>query len=391
MIKAFQGWRYNPLKIAEVADVLAPPYDVISRVEQEALHKRSPYNVIRLILGKEEAGDDAADNKYARAGRALRAWMSSGILVKEKTPAVYVYVQNYKEGQKPKTRLGFMAAMKIDEKAVLKHENTLASPKKDRLALLKKVSTNLSPIFGLIEDKKGGVDRILKQALKLPAAIADGHHRFEVACQFRRLMLSRNPRDAKAGWNYVMTYFSDWLHNPFTIFPTHRLILVPKVLKDPIALLKQRGALEKVSGLRAVLSRLSEIRERTKDPGRYRFGIYTKKGGFYIFTLDRKRTRPRSSNPADKLDVAVLHQRLLEPCFHIQAVEKSKAIDFKRDPEAAALAVKKGDFDMAIFVRPASLGEMIRISKRGLRMPQKSTYFYPKLLSGLVFHSFDAD
>ena len=425
MIKAFQGWRYNPLKIAEVADVLAPPYDVISRVEQEALHKRSPYNVIRLILGKEEAGDDAADNKYARAGRALRAWMSSGILVKEKTPAVYVYVQNYKEGQKPKTRLGFMAAMKIDEKAVLKHENTLASPKKDRLALLKKVSTNLSPIFGLIEDKKGGVDRILKQALKLPAAvdvsvrgvrhrlfvekrpelveklkqemaakpvyIADGHHRFEAACQFRRLMLSRNPRDAKAGWNYVMTYFSDWLHNPFTIFPTHRLILVPKVLKDPIALLKQRGALEKVSGLRAVLSRLSEIRERTKDPGRYRFGIYTKKGGFYIFTLDRKRTRPRSSNPADKLDVAVLHQRLLEPCFHIQAVEKSKAIDFKRDPEAAALAVKKGDFDMAIFVRPASLGEMIRISKRGLRMPQKSTYFYPKLLSGLVFHSFDAD
>src|SRR3989338_454645 len=162
MIKAFQGWRYNPLKIAEVADVLAPPYDVISRVEQEALHKRSPYNVIRLILGKEEAGDDAADNKYARAGRALRAWMSSGILVKKKPPAVYVYVQNYKEGQKPKTRLGFMAAMKIDEKAVLKHENTLASPKKDRLALLKKVSTNLSPIFGLIEDKKGGVGLLQK-------------------------------------------------------------------------------------------------------------------------------------------------------------------------------------------------------------------------------------
>lgn len=425
VIKPFHGWRYNARKIQNLSSVVAPPYDVISKAEQEMLYRSHPANVIRLILGKEESGDNASQNKYKRAGRSLREWMSSGVLVKEDNPAVYVYVQNYKEEGKTLTRIGFLAAMKIDEKAVLRHENTLASPKKDRMALLKEVRTNLSPIFGLIEDKKGGVDKLLKKALaskpaldvtlkgvrhrifvekrpailaalkkqmlSRPVYIADGHHRFEVACQYRRLMLSKKPHDAAAGWNYVMTYFSDCSHNPFSIYPTHRLIRVSKVLKAPLAILKDHGTLQKVSGLKEVLFQLSEIRTKTKHPDRYQFGIYTKRDGFYVFTLDKKYSRSLNPGPAAKLDVAVLHNNFLEPFFHIKAIEKSDAIDFTRDPQEAVEAVTRGDFDMAVFLRPTSLEEMIQISKKGLRMPQKSTYFYPKLLSGLVFHSFDSD
>ncbi len=433
VIEPFQGWRYRREKIRRPADVLAPPYDVISGTEQEELHRRSPYNVVRLILGLDERGDNVKNNKYTRAGKLLRQWISSGILAKDQAPAIYVVVQDYKEGLKPRTRIGFMAAMKIDERGVLRHENTLAKPKKDRLALLKEVRANLSPIFGLIEDKKGAVDRLLKMTLKSaptvdvkihdvrhrlyvehrpkflkklkkemqakPVYIADGHHRFEVACRFRDWMRRKIGRSATktsadpsaanaADWNYVMTYFSDFAHNPFAIFPTHRLIRVSKVLKDPLTLLGQRGTLEKVGGLPAVLSRLSRIRERTRHPGRYRFGIYTKKNTFYIFTLDKSHSRTGDS-PAAKLDVAVLHERVLEPCFHLEAIEKSRAIDFTRDPRHAVAEVKNGRFDMAFFLRPTSLKEMIDVSKKGLRMPQKSTYFYPKLLSGLVFHCFD--
>lgn len=425
VIKAFRGWRYNRQKVENIGAVLAPPYDVISKEEQRALYQRHACNVIRLILGREQSGDGARNNKYVRAGRLLRKWMASGVLAKEDAPAVYVYVQDYREGKKIHRRVGFMAAMKIDEKAVLRHENTLASPKRDRLALLKEVRANLSPIFGLIEDRAGGVDRILRQTLKLspavdvstggvrhrlfvekrreclsklgrsvakkPVYIADGHHRFEVACQFRRLMLSKKPKSApSAEWNYVMTYFSDLTHNPFSIFPTHRLVRISGVLKDPFAVLAKRGALEKVGSLAAVLSRLRQVRTRTGHPDRYEFGLYTKKQGFYILTLD-KAYSGQSPNPADRLDVAVLHQKLLEPCFHIQAIEKSQAIDFTRDPRHAVGEVRRGTFDMAFFVRPTSLQEMIEVSKQGLRMPQKSTYFYPKLLSGLVFHSFDPD
>ena len=131
LVKGFKGWRYNPKEVRDLASVYAPPYDVISKKQQEELYRKNPNNVIRLILGKETPSDNTADNKYRRAGRFLREWQSKGILSREQSPAIYVYVQDYQEEGRSVSRIGFMAAMKIDEKAVLKHENTLASPKKD--------------------------------------------------------------------------------------------------------------------------------------------------------------------------------------------------------------------------------------------------------------------
>lgn len=419
-IKAFRAWRYNPSKIKQASRVVAPPYDVISPAEQERLYHADPHNVIRLELGKKTAKDSETDNCYTRAASQMAEWKSKDVLIRESSPALYIYEQDYTEEGKKKKRLGFYAAMKLDEKAVLKHENTLTGPKEDRLKLLKEVRTNLSPIFGLYEDKKGAVQAALKKSLKKPPLmdasvagvrhrlyletdaavikkvvsgmkskpmfIADGHHRFEVACQYRNWMQAQSNGGARP-WEYVLTYFSDCLHNPFKIFPTHRLIKLRE--KDFLRKLGRIGTLKKAKNLRAVLSALSQYRSETKDKA-YTYGFYSKKEGFWLLTMDKKTASTIQKNPVDALDVAVLHKKILEPCFDIRAVERSEAIDFTRDAEEAVKKVKDGAYDLAAFLRPTSLTEMLVVSKKGLKMPQKSTYFYPKLLTGLVFHGFDA-
>jgi uncharacterized protein (DUF1015 family) len=413
-LKGFRGWRYNDRKV-KLADVFAPPYDVISPKEQDTLYKKNPFNVIRLELGKEEPGDSENTNKYTRAKSFLNQWKQNSVLIQDHSPSIYVYVQNCKVEGRNETRIGFLAAMKIDEKAVLKHENTLASPKKDRLALLQQVKTNLSPIWGLFEDKKAEVNRALESTVKTlpvvdvtvdgvrhrlfvenrvdvlnkvvkamkkkPMFIADGHHRFEVACQYRKL--NRKKGDA----NYVMTYFADCLHNPFKIFPTHRLLRIQKP-ETALKIFAGRGTLKKLSNLNDVLKALSKNRLESKQK-EYPFGIYTKKDGFYLFTLSRQWTDKWRKDAVKRLDVSVLHEQLIAPLFGITKIEKSQEIDFTRDAKAAVEKVDSGEFNVAIFLRPTSLVEMIEVSKKGLKMPQKSTYFYPKLLSGLVFNTLE--
>ena len=314
-------------------------------------------------------------------------------------------------------RIGFYAAMKLDEKGVLKHENTLQAPKEDRLKLLKEVRTNLSPIFGLFEDKKGVVQSVLKKSLKRspvmdfqaagvrhrlyleknsgviqkisgvmkskPMFIADGHHRFEVACQFKNWMrLQKNGKGHE--WEYVLTYFSDCSHNPFEIFPTHRLVRLAKGA-DFRKILGRIGALEKAKDLKTVLSTLSQCRSKIKDK-RYRFGLYSKSDGFWFLTLPGGATDKIGSSSVEVLDVSVLHKTILNNLLNNQ---QTAEIDFTRDANDACRKVKSGLFDLAVFLRPTSLEEMLSISKKGLKMPQKSTYFYPKLLTGLVFHGFE--
>ena len=417
-IKAFRGWRYSVSKNPDLSKVLAPPYDVISPSQQKKLYEMNPANVIRLELGNEMPDDTASANKYTRAADHLSAWKKNSVLVHENKPAIYVVVQDYKEEGQHKTRLGFISLMKIDEKAVKKHENTLDAPKADRLRLLRATQTNLSPIFGLFEDKKKTVNSFLRQSIKLaPTAdvtldgvrhrffvetrpnvisgianamkakamyIADGHHRFETACNYKKE--ARLARVSGAGYEYVMTYFADGAHNPFKIFPTHRLIKIAQPKNwDKVGRL---GTLERAKNLEGVLERLDATREEVAGKP-YTFGFYTKKYGFYLFKMNPAVASKVKNNPVDRLDVAVLHRYLIEPCFGIKKIEKSDSIDFTRDPKEAVEKVENGVFDAALFLRPTSLKEMILASKKGLKMPQKSTYFYPKLPSGLVFHSFE--
>ncbi len=418
-IKAFHGWRYNPSTSGDLSKVLAPPYDVISSHQQKKLYQASLFNVVRLELGVTEPGDSLSSNKYTRAAGDLRDWKNRSVILRENKPALYVYVQDYRQDGKRQRRLGFLSLMKIDEKVVKKHENTLAAPKEDRLKLLRGTRTNLSPIFGLFEDPKKIVNSFLQKSLKsAPVAdvtidgvrhrlfvetredvisgiskamkakavfIADGHHRFETACNYKKeACLAGKPG---TGHEYVMTYFADCRHNPFKIFPTHRMIKTA----DPKSWSKlaKLGTFEKVAGLDALLARLDATREDV--PGKpYDFGFYTKARGFYFFRMDKKTAaRVKTFGPVDRLDVAVLHRVVIGPCFGVKKIEKSETIDFTRDAAEARKKVEQGLFDAAIFLRPTSLKEMIMVSKKGLKMPQKSTYFYPKLLSGLVFYSLD--
>lgn len=417
-IKPFRAWRYDARKVRDFSAVTAPPYDVISKEEQGALYRKNPHNVIRLELAKEESGDNATHNKYSRAAATLDEWKSAGVLVHDDVPALYVYVQDYKEEGKARRRLGFFAAMELDEKAVLKHENTLAGPKADRLTLIKATRTNLSPIFGLFEDAKGAVNKALAAATKQkpvadamhdgvrhrlyvesrpqviaavsrvlkpkPMFIADGHHRFEVACQYRDFRHAQNGHGDGA-YNYVMTYFADVTHNPFKIFPTHRLV---KSSGDPLPALAKLGKLEKVKSLQDILNRLDKNRVETKDKA-YQFGVYGKKTGYHVLTLDKKNAPKKSAGPVDALDVSALHEYVIAPVFGVREIAKSEKIDFSRDAKAAVKKVDEGKFDTALFLRPTSLNEMIVASKKGLKMPQKSTYFWPKLVTGLAFNGLE--
>ena len=170
-IKSFRAWRYNPKKIKNFSKVVAPPYDVISKADQKKLYDANPYNVIRLELGQTFPSDTNQNNRYTRAYDTLKDWKHEAVLIQEESPVIYVHEQQYLEEGKKKKRIGFFAAMKLDEKSVLKHENTLAGPKEDRLHLLKEVRTNLSPIFGLFEDSKGIVQKLLLPATRKKAII----------------------------------------------------------------------------------------------------------------------------------------------------------------------------------------------------------------------------
>jgi uncharacterized protein (DUF1015 family) len=421
-IKSFRAWRYNHKKIKNLSKVVAPPYDVISKADQKKLYDANPYNVIRLELGQTFPSDTPQNNRYTRAYDTLKDWKHESVLVQEEYPVIYVHEQQYLEEGQKKKRIGFFAAMKLDEKSVLKHENTLAGPKEDRLHLLKEVRTNLSPIFGLFEDSKGIVQKLLLPATRKkaivdvvvsgvrhklfiedrrevaaqiaevmkpkPMFIADGHHRFEVATQFKKWMHTQTG-GREGAWDYVFTYFSDCLHNPFKIFPTHRLIKVKKG-QNFLKPLDKLGKVEIAKDLKEVLARLAKCRDEEKDKS-YRFGFYTAKDGFRLLKLDAKVAQSIASNPVAKLDVAVLHDKIIAPGYGIHAIEKSELIDFTRDAEEAVQKVKSGDFDLAIFLRPTSLKEMLYVSKKGLKMPQKSTYFYPKLLTGLLFYGMSND
>ena len=416
-IQPFRAWRYNLARIRDLSKVLAPPYDVISAEEQKRLYTRSPVNIVRVELGVKRSSDHAAENAYTRARGFLEAWKRDGTLIRDGQPAVYVYVQEYPEGRRTMRRVGFFASMKIDERVVKKHEKTLAGPKKDRLKLLKEVRTNTSPLFGLFEDPRGRVQsllqraavgrpaldttmdgvrhrlfveddpRVVRQLCRLmrskPVYIADGHHRFEVAIQFRQWARSHQTVD-RAESGCVMVYLADYRHNPFTIFPTHRLLRLPR-LRQGFRRLGARGTLRRVAGLRDILRRLS--RPRTQAPVKgYTFGVFMRKEGFFIFELNGAYARFRPGDEIARLDVSMLHDRVLGPCFGLRSADKA-CIGFTRSAEEACRQVREGAYDAAFFLRPTSLDEMIRVSKKGLRMPQKSTYFYPKLPTGLVLRS----
>ena len=423
-IKPFKGIVYNPAVIGELKDVVAPPYDVISKSMQEHYYDSNPYNIIRLILGKETEKDTGTDNKYTRSRRCFDEWLKKHALEQDKKPSIYIYQQTYLHEGKKRTRIGFMANMRIEDpnkSRVLPHEYTLAKPKVDRLNLIKQVKANLSPIFALFYEKNcsvtnllknfakkniplisidfegvthrlwrisdnGTIDKIKKVMRDKKVFIADGHHRYEVARAYRNLM--RKKKNYNKNVDHVMMYFTNLKEaGNVTILSTHRLLKDIGDVNEAVI----RNSLEPYfdisehAGVDMLLKSLSEDRVRP------RFGIYMGHGQYILISLKKKVLvskiiKSDKSSQWKRLSVTVLHNFIIGNLLSLKDSEDN--VKYVREPEDAVQLVDSGEYKIAFFLNPTKAYQVKEVAEKGDMMPQKSTYFYPKLLTGLVVNKF---
>ncbi|MFH1412331.1 MAG: DUF1015 domain-containing protein [Candidatus Omnitrophota bacterium] len=420
-VRPFKGFLYNGTKIkGGYSSVMAPPYDVISDKMRDELYDKSEYNIIRLILGKCLCGSGEGENKYTRAGKLLAEWCGKNIMARDGKESFYVYVQEYSfEGEEIR-RIGFIGLMEISD-SVLPHEYTLAKPKEDRMNLIKQVKGNLSPIFSLYEDKNGEVSDILERGIKgktplidiicdeirhmlwrlsdsenvaqisrkmngRKTFIADGHHRYEVARAYRDAM--REQTGYKGEADHVMMYFTDLNDaEKLTVVATHRVIkkmpqngrvsLVKKL--DPYFSIEEKKNLGELTG--ALKGKIGTDNV---------FGYIDKDGYLLLIPKDKRKIvsliKDTKSEEWKKMDVSVLHSSVFKEILGLDVIEGN--ITYVKKPEEAETLVKDNSHEAAFLLNPTRVEQLRAVAEMGDMMPQKSTYFYPKLLSGLVINKF---
>ncbi|MBL7069399.1 MAG: DUF1015 domain-containing protein [Candidatus Omnitrophica bacterium] len=430
-IKPFRGVLYNPRLIDDLSKAVTPPYDVISENMQEEYYSLHRNNVIRLILGRIKKGDNRFSNRYTRAKKFFKSWIDKGILLQDKTPSLYIYRQDYYFRGNLKTRLGFVSLMKVEDphkSRVLPHEYTFAKPKKDRLNLLKATRANLSPIFTLYDDRDSLITEILKVntnrdpdidieqdgvSHKLwrlsdqdviskisdlvkdkQVFIADGHHRYEVALTFRDMMRKRKRRSQREiGSDYIMVYFSNLDPESQTILSTHRVIRSIKKTKfqKPISELKRYFHVENLKSKDEMFSKMEGAGEDESV-----FGMYYKKEGFLLLTLKERDVLSKiiAQNRSYQwkwLDVTILHQLIFNHILKVkEKVAKKDNIVYTRETDYAVRLVDEGGYQVCFFLNPPKIEQVRDVASSRDRMPRKTTYFYPKPLSGLVFYKHEA-
>ncbi len=419
----FRGHRYNPDK-TDIHDVVAPPYDVISEQLQSRLYERSPYNVVRLILGREE-------DRYRSAAEHFRRWQEENILVRDEEPSLYVLHQTF-DGHRgaTTTRKGFIALCRLEEfekKIVLPHEKTLSKPREDRLKLFKATNSNFSQIFSLYSDPEKVVDRSVNGVAGTPplldvayddvqnrlwrisdpdvigavqktmsekqVLIADGHHRYETALAYRNFMQSNNAgHTGKERYNYVMMFFTNVDDENLAIFPTHRLVhslpaLDIKQVVQKLEMLFIRREFKERPALMAALRSSSVPAIGLLAAGETTASLLTLKPSHSA----RELVSESLPDEVKDLDVTLLHSVILRDILGIssEAQEQKKNIEYVRQPDEAYKALDNGSAQLAFLMNATKIQQVRSVAKAGYTMPQKSTYFFPKLLSGLVLNRMD--
>jgi uncharacterized protein (DUF1015 family) len=426
-IKAFKAVIYNPEKIGDLKQVVCPPYDVISPAAQNILYERCAHNFIHILLAK----DSTLDDKYHRAGVIFREWLKDGTLVQDQRPAVYFYSQQYVIRGEKKTRLGFISLLRLDdgkEPVVFGHENTHSPAKIDRLKLIKQVKANLSPIFVVFLDKKRIIQRIFQKYIpaqeafieviddektvhklwRIDAAdalkaiessmngenmfIADGHHRYEVSCAYRDLMREKLGAQftGDEDFNYCLSYFTNTDPRGLSIMPIHRLIKLGARwdMLDFIAKAKEYFDVDQIKD-RARFFFLFEKAGCTE----HLLGLYKDKK---YFLLRLKNIKILDKLIADKpkeyrsLDVAILNYLVLKNILKLD-LDNPNNIKYSPDPIEFMNQADADPLTVAFFLNPVKIEQIINVALGGNKMPPKSTYFYPKVLSGLVINKFNDD
>jgi uncharacterized protein (DUF1015 family) len=401
-VKPFQPFRYSP-KAGDPANLLTQPYDKINPAMQAKYLAASPYNLVRVILGERHSSDNPSDNAYTRAAHYLEEWTRDGILAQDPRPGFYAYFQDFAvpDTNERATRMGFIGIGKVEDYAagvVFRHEQTLSGPKKDRLELLRHTRAHFGQIFMLYPDREGAVDRVLSNAAsgapdldvldefgarhrlwpitdeaatRQMAAlmsdkkllIADGHHRYETALAYR----NENPGVPAA--EYVMMTFVNMYSPGLKILATHRVLRNLEGFQAAALVTKARA-----SGW--------SVREGMPDPGGHadavRIGLVA---GSRAYVMERQRRE-------GELDVPVLHTEILGGLLGIseEAVRDERHIAYVRGVDAAVAEVREKGAQAAFLLEPTPIEEMARIAFAGGVMPQKSTDFYPKLLSGVTIY-----
>jgi len=419
-IKPFRAVVYNEERIPGIEQVVCPPYDVISPLQQENYLRRNPFNFIHIILGRDVPGED----KYRRAAAYFNCWMDQGVLRRDEKPAFYFYSQEYSVDGRRMLRTGFMGLLKLEDKksSVYGHEHTRLEAKEDRYRLISEVKANLSPIFAVFPDKKkfmpafvrkyiasrdpeicftddAGVEhkvwrvvdpravKAVQQALsKESVFIADGHHRYEVSCAYRREMRgSAGGGRGEQSYDYTLAYFTGADPRGLSILPIHRLVktALPQGEKKFIGQLKSYFEVSAALGKAKLFAEMRAASSSSHVIGMYLCGKYR-----LLRLKDRKaldKLMPDKPKEYRMLDVSILNQLVFNGILGLRP-ESKDALKYSEDSAETAKAVDAGEGSMAFFLRPVKMEQIIAVALKGEKMPAKSTFFYPKLISGLVVH-----
>jgi len=421
-IESFRGLLYDPSVAGDIASVVAPPYDLIGEARQRELYRRSPYNIVRLELGREP-------DRYGAAASTLAEWLASGALGRARTPAIYLYAQSFEIEGRRLRRHGFVTRIRLEEFGpgrILPHERTFAAPKEDRLRLLSAIRTNTSSIFGLYSGEHPELDRlrdevsaraplidladdlkirselraidspaeiaVVQRALAAPRVlIADGHHRYETALNYRRERRKRDNPPELRGFDYAMMTLVACNDPGLVILPTHRVVRTLRA--DALA-----GFVTRAREMFEVedFAERGAMRARLNAAGRGTLGVALR-GHHRLYILRLKDGVVAGSALAElapelrDLDVSVLHALVFERIFSLSAAEirKGGIIEYTIDAGAALDAVRERRADGAFLMNAPSIRDVERVTDAGATMPEKSTYFHPKLLTGLVMNPLD--
>ncbi|MBW1740264.1 MAG: DUF1015 domain-containing protein [Deltaproteobacteria bacterium] len=433
----FRGILYDPKKTPDLKAVITPPYDVISETEQEAYYKKHPQNMIRLVLGKVYPEDNDHNNRYTRAAQFFRSWLDQGILRQDTTPAFYLTEIDYRMDGEVHTRSGFIALVKLEsfeKRTILPHEQTFSATKADRFKLMKACRANFCPIFSLFPDPENEIFRVLRSGVKRlqpdfdfedekgyrhrlwrvkdqqihekigerltdrSLYIADGHHRYETALKYRDYIMSQQPTLASDDpCNFVMMYLSSMHDAGLAIRPVHRVLCdVEKAVTE--AFVHRAHAyfdietldFDSLNGKQAEEAFLAKVRTDANSSvigaalqGRKSFYVLRLKEGIMDHLFGRE-----IPGPLRKLDVTMVTKLVLQKILGLNgvALDDEQRILYTSRADKALDAVHTGKCAIALILNPTRLDQIQEVSNAGLTMPRKSTYFYPKVMSGLVIN-----
>ena len=422
IIKPFRAVRYNPAKV-DLNAVVGPPYDVITPEQQNELYQRHPYNVVRLILGREE-------DRYTSAANSYHDWFKEGVFLQDVKPGIYYLTQTFVMDGNTFQRKGVILRCRLEEfekRIVLPHEKTLSKPKEDRLKLLHLTKANFSQIFSFYSDPERTVDGIVEPFLRTDplmqvsfegvensvwnitesaalqavaacfqnkqAFIADGHHRYETALVYRDRQEERDPQHTGAEpYNYIMMYLTNMDDSGLLVLPTHRLVYGLEHF-DRQNFLQHLGVdfdCETFDDFQTLRRSLVEARQHA-------FGmIVLGDPNFYLVRLKKdKRASDVASQSTPEvlagLDITLLHGAVLEKILHISPESQLKQtnLPYAHDADEVLGEVRAGKAQIGFLMNPTRIEQVRAVASAGHVLPQKSTYFYPKLLSGLLINRLD--